>query len=424
MSYSKEKNPIFHFILSAISLLIHFNCLLDNPALDNTLLLTSLLSSSGNSADNNSSNTDETEANLIPIDLSLWTKRIKLTIDNSSQTEDLIDFPILVSIDSSFNYANTNLDGSDIRFSESTGTFRLDFEIDTWAHGGLSYFWVKVPRIPANSSTSFIWMYYGNPSATALDLGKSAWDSNYKAVYHLLDFSDSTNNNNTLSACDGLTNGSFGSIETAPSINNFLFGISRSFNGSTNCLRLPSNILSEGTIRGTIEMTILPFYGFLSSGDVWNLFSHSSTPESFSNNRLKMSIYNTSAIGCLPLSNSRLYVGLGNSFTDSCAGDSTFDIPVFSLNHLALSWNNGSYTVFRNNLKYTSTYNQTGLLANGLNEEIGLGARFNEPLKGYYSGIIDEVRLSDIPRSMQWINAQYLSKNNTYISLGIEENVP
>jgi len=32
--------------------------------------------------------------------------------------------------------------------------------------------------------------------------------------------------------------------------------------------------------------------------------------------------------------------------------------------------------------------------------------------------------LSDIPRSMQWINAQYLSKNNTYISLGIEENVP
>jgi hypothetical protein len=41
----------------------------------------------------------------------------------------------------------------------------------------------------------------------------------------------------------------------------------------------------------------------------------------------------------------------------------------------------------------------------------------------YFKGIIDEVRISKTPRSADWIKAQYLSMNNSFITLGSEEGI-
>lgn len=38
-----------------------------------------------------------------------------------------------------------------------------------------------------------------------------------------------------------------------------------------------------------------------------------------------------------------------------------------------------------------------------------------------FDGLIDEVRISNIARTADWINAQFLSMNDSFISYGIEE---
>ena len=96
-----------------------------------------------------------------------WTKRSKLTFNNSDQSENLQNFPVLIKLDSSrINYAATQDQGQDIRFVDSNDTDVLPHEIEMWDEAGTSYVWVKVPQIDGSSDTDYIWMYYGNSGAS------------------------------------------------------------------------------------------------------------------------------------------------------------------------------------------------------------------------------------------------------------------
>ncbi|RLE11923.1 hypothetical protein DRJ04_07140 [Candidatus Aerophobetes bacterium] len=95
-----------------------------------------------------------------------WQYRRKLVFDNSGQTENLVDFPVLVKLNSSrIDYSSTQDNGEDIRFVDPDGTV-LSYEIESWDESGASIVWVKVPQIDGGSTTDYIWMYYGNSSAT------------------------------------------------------------------------------------------------------------------------------------------------------------------------------------------------------------------------------------------------------------------
>ncbi len=101
-----------------------------------------------------------------------WTKRQKLTVDNSVQTENLADFAVLVKLNSdNIDYAQTQGNGRDLRFFDADGT-ALAHEIEEWNEAGDSYVWVSGAQIDSSSSTEFIWMYYGNASAENITNGK------------------------------------------------------------------------------------------------------------------------------------------------------------------------------------------------------------------------------------------------------------
>ncbi|GAH78211.1 unnamed protein product, partial [marine sediment metagenome] len=68
---------------------------------------------------------------------------------------------------SSFNYSRAKSDGSDLRFYTQNQTL-LNYWIEKWNPSGDSIIWVKVP----DSGTSSIYMYYGDPSASAMSNGE------------------------------------------------------------------------------------------------------------------------------------------------------------------------------------------------------------------------------------------------------------
>jgi len=79
---------------------------------------------------------------------------------------DLTDYQVLIELDSTnFDFSHANEDGSDIRFYDGSNLY--PYWIEKWdSVNQEARVWVKVPSIPASSSTSF-YMYYGNPNVVS-----------------------------------------------------------------------------------------------------------------------------------------------------------------------------------------------------------------------------------------------------------------
>ena len=125
-----------------------------------------------------------------------WDYFRTITIDHDYIDNDLVDFPVLVSIDTEL--ASKCDDGDSIRFVSTDGTTEYYYEIDEWNSSSTSYVWVKIPVIDDSSDTTF-YMYYGNSDASSGQNMNNTWNNNYLMVQHLDESgtrrNDSTRNN-------------------------------------------------------------------------------------------------------------------------------------------------------------------------------------------------------------------------------------
>lgn len=114
-----------------------------------------------------------------------WAKSCKITFSGYAGGATLTNFPVLVVLNtgiSGFSYVGFQTNAADLRFEDALGA-SLPYEIDTWNSSGTSYVWVKVPLL--SSSSDFITAYWQNNSATAPTNSTDTWDSSLTGVYHL-----------------------------------------------------------------------------------------------------------------------------------------------------------------------------------------------------------------------------------------------
>ncbi len=154
-----------------------------------------------------------------------WSKRQRITFDNTSRSENLLDFPVMIKLDpSSIDYSALQSGGQDLRFVDNGVV--LNYQIEQWNTSGTSIIWLRVPQIDASSSTDFVWMYYGNATAPSGQNAAATWNSNYRAVFHYNDtsnasFSDSTSYGNAATPRDatGVTANVTGQVGSAVQLN-------------------------------------------------------------------------------------------------------------------------------------------------------------------------------------------------------------
>lgn len=94
------------------------------------------------------------------------TKRIAVT-ENSGAT--LTDYQLKIYVDTQAEIlaGNMQADGDDLRFGpDCPGTSFYNYWIEGPMNDDSTIVWVKVPSLPASATTG-VYMYYGNPSATA-----------------------------------------------------------------------------------------------------------------------------------------------------------------------------------------------------------------------------------------------------------------
>jgi hypothetical protein len=337
-----------------------------------------------------------------------WLCRRKLTFNNSGQSEDLENFPVLVNLSSpNFDFSKAKIDGTDLRFIDSDGSTQLKYHIEDWNTTGYSYVWVNVTNIALGSSTDYIWMYYNNSAALNVQDITGTYDASYVGVWHM----------------------SEDPSDAAPQIKD---STSPSSNG-TSAGTMTSSDQVTGKIDGCLD--------FDGSNDVINFGNPSElqitgaiTLEAWFKSDYVLNDYLLAKMG---LAGSR---GWDLSFNDDVgiAPDgwmefrySTDGTTVRSEGYERVNASEWYYVVGVFN---PSTYERfylngvlesedtTGIPAsqNDPSENVYL-ARYGGATTSYYNGTIDEVRISDIARSADWIKAQYLSMNNNFIIYGSEE---
>jgi hypothetical protein len=316
--------------------------------------------------------------------------QMKITFGGyTNRSEVLTNFPVLVVLsnninNSGFHYFATATNGYDLRFAtNSTPTPNsLNYEIESWNTNSASYVWVQVPTIPGDGSGA-IWAKWGDPSASSqlpCITNGATWANGYQWVSHLSGNANDAGPNRL----NGTTNGT---ADAAGAV-----GRGRSFNGTSDYVGIASSsalaIGSEGTMSCWAQLAN------------WNT---SADNELINNN-------NAFSINCVYLS---VHGTVGLHFRHNL--NTTYDLSspyesdswvASSWHYVVARWSSAGLYLYADGIQYQSAgtaspYTQTPAAWN-------LG-RFLGSEQQWFGGKMDEVRISSVARSTNWVWAEYMN---------------
>ncbi|MBW2462784.1 MAG: DUF2341 domain-containing protein [Deltaproteobacteria bacterium] len=326
-----------------------------------------------------------------------WQSRTRITFNNTNSAEDLINFPVLVSLAAAdVDFSHIEAGGADVRFVDGDGTL-LNHEIESWddTPGSESAnIWVRAPQVDGSSSTDFIWMYYNNPTASDAQNPAGVWDANYAGVWHLEEQGGATHDDST-----GAHDGTRGD-------NVYYAGEGRdaqTFDGASDYVSIADHPdLSFGNGGSDSAFSVSAWIkGETNAGAIiakedaaaeWDLFLHS-------DGRLGLELYDAEAD----------YIGQETTVTASGAWQhvvATYDGRGTSAG-IELYIDGDAQTL---NLDEFGPYG--GMPDSNADVSIGVYARGGNVYD--FDGQIDEARISSGVRSADWIEACFLSQNGTF----------
>jgi hypothetical protein len=351
-----------------------------------------------------------------------WSYRKEITINHSQVVGDLVDFPVLVSVVDSDLVAHAQFDGDDVLFMDGVGVAnRLLHEIEFFdGSSGELVVWVNVSGL-SSSVDSVFYLYYGNPICGSQQVVEMVWDSNYIAIYHLnginyLEIDDSTYNNLDVIEKQG------NPIFQVPG----KIGLCVDFDESS--LNVDDSDLLSFTDGSNHDkpMTIEAWVKCDIPGS-----NHNPIISKYAHNQKEWIIIKP----VYEPNKGMLY------FIDKTSEATIRRYTESSLNVNNTGWNYIAGIYNGNETGYGISFVLDGLVEKGdqitssaysgmknLNEKMRIGSyhNVNENKWYYWQGLIDEVRISKIARTSEWLITSYNTMNDpsNFFSLGLEETPP
>jgi Domain of unknown function (DUF2341) len=146
------------------------------------------------------------EALATPGSQGAWTvpvaqERVAVTLEAAALGSVLKDFPVQVQLPASFDYDNASQ--GNLEFIRGADTTPLPYEVENWNPGGVSTIWVKLPTLaPADPP---LYMYYDGLPASTTAAGE-VWGPDFLGVYHFGDAEGAS------TVTDSTTHGNEGTI--------------------------------------------------------------------------------------------------------------------------------------------------------------------------------------------------------------------
>ncbi len=332
-----------------------------------------------------------------------WSYRKKITINSSQVSDDLTNFPVLISITDEDLSTKAQSNGDDIAFTDNAG-IQLNHEIEKYDNGtGELVAWVNVTNLDSSEDTE-IYMYYSNSMCDNQENPTAVWDDNYVLVMHFSetsgDYLDSTLNSN---------DAPLGSINVDSRSTNGIIGFAPDFERSdSDYIEIPDDstldidlftIESWVNIENVMDWQTITAKG--SSNDVFNWY----LPFDDNGDHSEMEVHLRTG-----------YDTGETTVTDFLFNSGEWNYVVGRLG------DDGYLDVLKDGdeCSYATHANPGGADQN--NDPVRLGD--NEVWGSeHLDGIIDEFRISKIPRSDDWIRTCYNTVYNSdvFFTLGCEE---
>ncbi len=333
------------------------------------------------------------------------------TVNNTDQSS----FPVLICANGS-SPCNTsvsglnqsgvgahvqNANGYDIVFTSDSGCSQfLNWEMENYvASTGEIEAWVRIP-ILSHSADTTIYMCYGNSAVSSFQGGASGltWDSNYMGVYHMSDNAANT------TVKDSTSNG-FNGIDTYNTNTKSVPGIignSLAYNSSASD---QTPLSTSGTLSGTFtsEQWVKP-----ASIVTANTFIGARGGPSF-DAKLESGTVIHADIG-------------GSSGWIDTSADASYTTSIGTWYQIVYVVNTTGYLIYADgSLIGSGTYSASTPLLYGSGNTLTIGDCGNG-CGEYFNGSIDEVRVSNIARSADWIKTEYNNESSpsTFETFGSE----
>jgi hypothetical protein len=327
--------------------------------------------------------------NNLVLDPQAFSSRLKLTFSGYNRGEALVNFPVLVNLDTTlpgFSYHQfASPTGGDLRFSDSSGTNALLHEVDEWNTNGTSRLWVRLPQLA--STNDCIWAYWGNLTATnppAWATNGSVWSSDHYLVWHLKEsgfpYADSAQQ---FPALGGI----------APGSANGLVGLGCALNGTSQYLDAQAiNLGAAFTLSTLIKLDT-------SATNIQVIWANKPGGWNSPGFGLYVDSYNTA--------DKELRLETGDGSAGTTAATATGAVSFGAWHHVAAVVDRAGGTAHL----YVDGTDRTvsgGVITGFANQSgVNLGRLTNNAY--YLKGTLDEARIEAATRSSNWVWATYMT---------------
>jgi hypothetical protein len=314
---------------------------------------------------------------------------MEITFTNFAGMGTLTNFPALIRLNTSntSNYTGfLSLDGWDLRFwtnSALSGT-ELNYEIEVFNTNGSSFIWVQIPYLTNNLS---IWASWGDSTLTnqlACTTNGSVWSEGFEGVWHL----GSDVNDSTINERDGANSGS---TDTGGQI-----GQGQAFGGDGDVITMTGYKGITGTFDRVCSAWILTSagdnailnWGANVTGTKWTFRTQTGngTP-----NTLRTEVNGGYQVGSTVITD-----GIWHYVTAVLDSDGTPDVT--------------EITLYVDGVEESISANLSQAINTASFGDVRIGDDFvgTRP----FNGSIDEVRISSMVRSSNWVWACWMNQGN------------
>ena len=340
-----------------------------------------------------------------------------ITIDHTLVGGALTDFVLYLDDLPADAYAEIHSTGKDIRFSDSTGTTELAFdlrELDTGA--GTCEIMVKIPSVSAVTDTD-IRIYYGDHTLTAYDpvdtYGRNAVYSLFEAVFGLSE--DLAGATGASIYIDRTGNGYTGTDYTDATGKTGKVGEGQEFDGSNDYISASFPSVVDGTILQWIRtdnVTNDRYIFYAGDSSTTNRYVGIQMAYVSSQRRLR---WLASPKGSLLV-----------------AGELATPIAISTWYHVAVEVTSGvGNSLFLNGVEQTLSYSVGSSSVDDFFNDVttpdlmSFGCRFLSGSRfNFFNGFLDEIMISKAPLGDPYISTLYESQNaafGTFYSVGTKQ---
>jgi len=325
----------------------------------------------------------------VPFMPNFWQNRLKLTFSGYNRSETLTNFPLSVVLSTNlygFSYAQFTdpTNGGDLRFTGPDMITNLNYEIEKWNTNGSSYIWVQVPFITGSSDYIYAWFTSTNTTPLPCVTNGATWDTNYVGVWHL--------STNTTAMTDSSTNRRTSTVS----------GTINLANGSVDgaCRFTPNAYFAAGAPNPpalSTNFTVSAWLNVEANSDAYMPF---------------VSTYNGSSGGFIFALTNIATRGL-TFWGNGTWYPSGYQVPTGVWTHVVFAGYGTNAVWYVNGAPYATVGAATGLVS-----ATALTMGGSAVWAHYYAGGVDEVRLSGVGRSSNWVWACWANEmnNSTFLN--------